>query len=166
VTPIGQGGKWDLPVPPIAVKSGFTWEVDGMLDVFCPPKKLGAGQSYLVTFLDRTGQRLNGGETYRLRVPGDVPVSQFWSATVYDDATCALIRDVARSSIDSFDIKARRNADGSTDIYFGPEAAAGMEANWIPTVAGSGWFPYFRLYGPQRPFFAKIWQLPDIEKVN
>jgi hypothetical protein len=26
-------GKWDVPVPPIAVKSDFTWEADGVLDV-------------------------------------------------------------------------------------------------------------------------------------
>jgi hypothetical protein len=48
-------GKWDIPVPPIGPKSGFTWEADGILDVdargiaffsfFCPPKKLGTGQS-------------------------------------------------------------------------------------------------------------------------
>jgi hypothetical protein len=25
--------KWDIPVPPIGVKSGFTWEADGVLDL-------------------------------------------------------------------------------------------------------------------------------------
>ena len=25
--------KWDVPVPPIAPKSGFTWEADGILDL-------------------------------------------------------------------------------------------------------------------------------------
>ena len=104
-------GKWDVPAPPIGPKSGFAWEADGILDVdargialfsfFCPPKKLGAGQFYLVTFFDGKGQRLRGGETYRLRVPGDVPVSQFWSITVYEHATCALIRNAARPSINS-----------------------------------------------------------------
>jgi hypothetical protein len=32
------------------------------------------------------------------------------------------------------------NADGSTDIYFGPEAPEVEEANWIQTVPGKGWF--------------------------
>jgi hypothetical protein len=49
---------------------------------------------------------------------------------------------------------------------FGPKAPNGMEANWVPTVDGSDWFPYFRLYGPQRPFFAKTWRLGDIEKIS
>jgi len=169
-------GKWDVPAPPIGPKSGFTWEADGILDVdargiaffsfFCPPKKLGTGQFYLVTFFDGGGQRLRGGETYRLRVPGDVPVTQFWSVTVYEHATCALIRNAARPSMDSYDTRASKNADGSMDVYFGPKALKGLEANWIPTVAGKDWFPYFRFYGPQQPLFAKSWKLPDIKKMS
>ena len=169
--------KWDVPVPPIGPKGGFTWEANGILDLdargvaffsfFCPPKKLGTGQFYLVTFFDGTGQRLRGGETYRLRVPGDVPVEQFWSVTVYGHPTCALIRNAERPSMDSYaTTKARKNADGSTDVYFGPKAPEGMETNWIPTVAGKDWFPYFRFYGPQKPLFAKTWKLPDIEKIS
>jgi hypothetical protein len=86
-------GSWDVPVPPIGPQSGFTWEADGLVDVdargiaffsfFCPPKRLGTGQFYVVTFRDGTGQRLRGGATYRLRVPADVPVHQFWSVTAY-----------------------------------------------------------------------------------
>ena len=30
------------------------------------------------------------------------------------------------------------NADGSTDVYFGPKAPAGKESNWIQTVPGKG----------------------------
>jgi hypothetical protein len=29
----------------------------------------------------------------------------------------------------------QKNPDGSVDIYFGPEAPAGKESNWIPTNA-------------------------------
>ena len=43
---------------------------------------------------------------------------------------------------------------------------AGKEANWIATVAGRDWFPYFRLYGPERAFFDKTWKLPDIERLK
>jgi hypothetical protein len=31
----------------------------------------------------------------------------------------------------------QRNADGSVDIYFGPKAPAGHEANWVPTDPGA-----------------------------
>ena len=175
-TPYWPDGKWDVAVPPIAPQSNFTWEADGILDVdargiafysfFAPPQKLGAGQFYLAAYLDKAGQRLRGGETYRLRVPGDVPVEQFWSVTIYELATCGLIRNTVRPSIDSFDMNAKRNADGSMDVYFGPRAPSGMDANWVPTVDGSDWFPYFRLYGPQERFFAKTWRLDDIEKIS
>ena len=56
------------------------------------------------------------------------------------------------------------NEDGSVDIYVGPDAPAGKESNWITTVAGKAWFPYFRLYSPKQTFLDKTWVLPDIEK--
>jgi hypothetical protein len=48
----------------------------------------------------------------------------------------------------------------------GPEAPKGKEANWIPTVPGKAWFPYFRLYSPKKAFLDRTWVLPDIEKVD
>ena len=56
------------------------------------------------------------------------------------------------------------NEDGSTDLYFGPNAPDGREQNWIPTAPGKAWFPYFRLYSPREEFLNKSWVLPDIEK--
>jgi hypothetical protein len=53
------------------------------------------------------------------------------------------------------------NADGSVDVYFGPKATAGIEKNWVQTVAGKGC-----LYGPLQPWFDKLWKLPDIEEVK
>ena len=51
------------------------------------------------------------------------------------------------------------------DLYFGPQAPQGFDKNWVPTVAGKAWFPYFRLYGPTAAHFDGKWVLPDIEKV-
>ena len=58
------------------------------------------------------------------------------------------------------------NADGSVDIYFGPQMPAGREKNWIKTVAGKGWFPILRFYGPLQPLYNKSWVLSDIERAN
>ena len=55
---------------------------------------------------------------------------------------------------------------GSVDLYFGPQAPAGKESNWIQTVPGRGWWVWFRIYGPTEPFFDKSWQLPDFEKIQ
>ena len=43
---------------------------------------------------------------------------------------------------------------------------AGFENNWIPSVPGRAWFPYFRLYGPTDAHFDRRWILPNIEKVK
>lgn len=56
------------------------------------------------------------------------------------------------------------NADGSTDIFFGPAPPAGRERNWVPTLPGRGWFPLFRLHAPKHAFFDRSWTLGDLEK--
>jgi hypothetical protein len=57
-----------------------------------------------------------------------------------------------------------KNNDGSVDIYIGPDAPKGKEANWIPTVSGKAWFAYFRFYSPTEAYFDRSWVLPDIKK--
>ena len=97
-------------------------------------------------------------------MPAHVPVRLYWSATVYDRATHGLIRELPWSSRSSNTPGLQRNADGSTEIFFGPAAPDGRQANWIPTRAGGQFEVLFRFYGPERPLFDKSWRLPDIEK--
>ena len=61
-------------------------------------KRLGAGQFYLISIRDKDGQAFDGDKTYRLRVPPNPPVNQYWSVTAYDRHTHALIRNVSRAS--------------------------------------------------------------------
>ena len=89
---------------------------------------------------DATGAPLEGQHTYRLTVPPNVPAKQDRATTVYDMDTACLIRDLPRPGLDSYDQQMQRNADGSVDVYYGPDAPAGHEANWIPTAAGKPWF--------------------------
>jgi hypothetical protein len=99
-------------------------------------------------------------------VPADAPVRQYSSATAYDRATHTLIRNMPRASVASTSTGVQKNANGSVDVYFGPKAPAGKEANWMPTVAGQKFELLFRLYGPEKPFFDKAWKLPDVERAN
>jgi hypothetical protein len=133
---------------------------------FFSPKRLGAGQFYLMTFKDKTGKPFGGGGTYRLHVSPNAPVKQYWSATVYDRATHALIRNLPSSSRSSQTPGLQTNADGSVDIYFAPKAPAGKESNWVPTSPEGQFEVLFRLYGPEKALFDKTWVLPDIERVN
>ncbi len=54
------------------------------------------------------------------------------------------------------------NDDGSVELYFGPDAPAGRESNWIQTLPDQHWFTYFRLYGPLEPYFDRSWRLDDV----
>lgn len=132
---------------------------------FFSAKHLGQGQFYLMTILDKDGNALDGGSTYKLTVPPKAPVKLYWSATAYDRATHALIRDQQWSSRASTTQGLQKNPDGSVDVYFGPKAPSGKESNWVPTKAGGRFEVLFRLYGPEKPLFDKTWVLPDIEKV-
>lgn len=130
-------------------------------------KTPGLGQAYLGTYRDKQGHAFDGAKSYRLRVPPNPPAKQFWSVTLYDVDTRAIIQNkeqIADRSSRQPDLV--RNADGSVDLYFGPEAPVGCEKNWIPTVPGKAWFAYVRLYAPLEAYFDKTWPLPDIEKVK
>jgi hypothetical protein len=111
---------------------------------------------------DSHGRPLAAGKNYRLRVPKDMPVRQFWSLIVYDTATWAFIYNpIERVGLSAYDLATMKaNADGSIDIYFGPRAPAGFESNWIPTQ-GKRPVPVMRLYGPDEAFWNKSFRLPD-----
>ncbi len=142
-----DGRQWAFPASPELSKTmatfyeGRTCTVDarGLADslAYSTLKHLGAGQFYLMAAKDKDGAGLDGGRTYRLNVPADAPVEQYWSATLYDRATHALIREVSRPSRSSQSPDLQKNADGSVDLYFGPKAPAGRDANWVPTRAGA-----------------------------
>jgi hypothetical protein len=95
-----------------------------------------------------------------------VPVRQFWAVTVYDLETAGFIRDSPRIELNSYDEHMKTNDDGSVDVYFGPNAPAGKESNWIFTAEGRPWFAAFRLYGPLKAVADKTWKLPDIESIG
>lgn len=124
------------------------------------------GQRYLEAFKDKDGNWLDGSKNYKLRVPANVPVEEFWSVTVYDNLARSMTMNKAnKAAVSSYD-KITKNADGSADLYFGPTAPAGLEANWVDTSASKGWFVWFRFYAPKEPFFNQSWQLPDFEEVK
>ena len=168
---------WTFPAPPDLVKAAQ----DGYAEADAYPiddrgmaysyayigiKRLGAGQFYLISIRDRDGQPFDGGQTYRLNVPANAPVEQYWSVTAYDRQTHALIRNMPRASRSSQIVELQKNADGSADIFFGPVAPAGKESNWVPTDPARRFELMFRLYGPEKPLFDHSWKLPDVAKVT
>nr|WP_309486581.1 DUF1254 domain-containing protein [Ancylobacter mangrovi] len=127
----------------------------------------GVGQRYIAAYKDKDGDWLTGGTIYRLHVPADPPAEGFWSVTAYAEGTRQMVvTEQGRPDISSRKEDIVANSDGSIDVYFGPKAPEGKEANWVQTNPGEGWFAYFRFYGPTEPFFDKSWGLPDFEKVR
>jgi hypothetical protein len=172
-----EGGQWLMPANPEmmeAVKADFNdperYPVDARgvtyTYAFIGIKRLGTGQFYLISISDRNGDAFDGAKIYRLNVPANPPIEQYWSLTAYDRETHALIRDMPRASRSSQIADMQKNADGSVDIYIGPSAPAGRDANWVPTDPKHPFELMFRAYAPTRAFFEKSWKLPDVEKVN
>jgi len=175
--PFYEGTHWTMPVSPDlvkAMKSGFADPDSYPIDArgltytyaFVGIKNLGAGQYYLFNIRDKDGDPFDGAKNYRLHVPANPPVKQYWSVTVYDRALHTLLRDVKRASRASNASDVQKNDDGSVDVYFGPEPPPGKESNWVPTKPGQGFEFIFRLYAPTEALFEKTWKLPDVEKVN
>jgi hypothetical protein len=128
--------------------------------------KVGVGAKYAGAYKDSNGDYLVGGHTYKLTLPANIPAKLFWSVTVYDASTAAgLNNGQDYPSIGSRDNPVQ-NADGSTDLYFGPNSPKGMEKNWVKTVPGKGWFSLIRLYGPGKSFFDRTWKPGDFEKIK
>ncbi len=133
---------------------------------FFSGKHVGEAQYYLMTTADKDEKPLEGSSNYRLNVPPNVPITQYWSMTVYNRATHAFIRDARCVGRSSQTPGLQTNADGSVDIYFGPTTPASGESNWIPTDPKGRFEVLARFYGPQKPLFDKSWRLNDIEKVS
>jgi hypothetical protein len=130
-------------------------------------KMIGVGSQYAVAFKDAQGERLDGAKTYRLHLPPNVPVKNFWSLVVYDNQTRSMLQtDQQFPSVSSQNPAVQKNADGSCDIHFGPKAPSGREGNWVQTIPGKGWNIIIRLYGPLEPWFDKTWRPGEIEEVK
>ena len=127
-------------------------------------KLIGKGSQYAWGYLDKEGNYLDGGKTYKLNLPKDAPAKQFMSVVLYDPQTRSQLQtDQPFPSKNNKKDKMATNKDGSIDLYFGPKAPKGKKANWIQTVPKKGFFAILRLYSPTEPWFDKTWRPGEIE---
>ena len=169
--------RWTAPAPPDLIKaaqSSYADPDDYPIDArglaysyaYIGIKRLGAGQMYLISIRDKDGDAFDGAKNYCLTVPPNAPVEQYWSVTAYDRERHTLIRGMSRASRSSQIPEMQKNANGSIDIYIGPKAPAGKEANWLPTDPARKFELMFRAYAPTKALFEKTWVLPDVEKAK
>jgi hypothetical protein len=171
-----EGKKWSVLMPPGAIATDFSYEFPSWFDysargslyyaVITSVKNYGSATFYMDIAETPDGQWLDGSKNYKLNVPANVPVDDFWAVTVYDLETASYLRDQPKSSVDSNQAELKKNSDGSVDVYFGLKAPKGKEGNWIPTTEGRRFFLLFRCYGPRKAVKDGSWELNDIERVD
>ncbi|MDG1731927.1 MAG: DUF1254 domain-containing protein [Thalassotalea sp.] len=124
----------------------------------------GKGSDYAFVFVDKEGERFDGGQTYKLTLPANIPVANFWSIIVYDAQTRSYLpTSQSGAMLSSVFDGLKANADGSTDIYFGPKAPKGHESNWLETLPNKSWFICLRMYGPTEAWLNATWRPSEIE---
>ncbi len=127
----------------------------------------GAGSDYALGFLDADKKAFDGSKTYKLHLPPNVPVNNFWAVTIYNTQTRSMLQTSQPfPTVGSQSKGFQKNADGSYDVYFAPKAPAGKQDNWLATVPGKSWFTILRMYGPLEPWINKSWRPGEIELVK
>jgi hypothetical protein len=127
----------------------------------------GAGSDYALAYLDAQKKAFDGSKTYKLHLPSNVPINNFWAITLYDTQTRSLLKtNQPFPTVGSQNKGMKKNSDGSYDIYFAPKAPKGKEGNWLQTVPGKSWFTILRMYGPLQPWIDKTWRPSEIELIK
>jgi hypothetical protein len=171
-----DGTKWSLLVPDGARETDWTYEFPSYYDylargpvyyaIITSVKNYGTATFYLDCAETLDGQWLDGSKNYKLVMPPNVPVRNFWAITTYDLQTASYLRDIEPSSIDSTMKNVKKNSDGSVDIYFGPKSPKGKESNWLPTDPKRRFFLLARFYGPEPALFDGTFELNNIELIK
>ena len=169
----GEETRWTQPVANSMIGTMMTYEDENKVYIddraftyytyIAPPVKLGSATAYLMVTRDEAGAPLEGSRSYKLTVPANVPVEQFWSILVYDVATASYIRGADPIGLASTESPPPLvNDDGSVDVYFGPEVL-NDGVNYLPTGGAENYFLLFRFYGPTEAFGSNAWKLNDLE---
>lgn len=127
----------------------------------------GKGSDYALAMLDSEGQVLDGSKIYKLHIPPNPPVKDFWAVTMYDTQTRSQLQtDQQFPTLGSQTKGFKKNADGSYDIYFSPTPPKGWESNWLQTIPGKSWWIALRIYAPLQPWIDQTWRPGEIELVE
>ena len=171
-----EGKKWSSLTPAGDIETDWSYEYPSYFDyhargalyyaIITSVKNYGSATFYLDLAETSDGKWLEGNKNYKLLMPANVPVRNFWAITTYDLETASYIRNMEKSSVDNTQKQLQINKDGSVDIYFGPKPPKGKESNWLPTDPKRRFFLLARFYGPEAALFDGSFELNDIEKID
>lgn len=106
---------------------------------------------YASTSVDSAGQQLQGGRTYSISVPADLPVRAFWSITVYDNRGNLLPGPARGLSVSG--------TGRATRITVSPEKVPGP---WLRAPVDGGFRLLMRLYWPEQSVLDNRWEYPVV----
>jgi len=142
----------------------FHYSYTAVTPAMATPRE-GKGSDYAIAFKDANHEAFDGSKTYKIHIPANVPVADFWALTLYDTQTRSQLQtDQPFPTIGSQDKGFTQNKDGSYDVYFGPVRPEGK--NWLQTIPGKSWFVILRMYGPLKPWIEKTWRPSEVELVK
>lgn len=171
-----DGSRWDIDTtsPPDQRREHYD-ALDGRASWFYEAvtnnkamhgMETGKGQVYLTSYKDKGGDWLDGARNYTLHIPPKAPAELFWSLTLYEVDGRDIIHNKQKVTDRSSRMDLLTNANGSVDLYFGPDEPEGKKQNWIPTEPGRAFFAMLRFYSPGKALLDRSWILPDIEKAK
>ncbi len=109
---------------------------------------------YASTTLDADGQKLVGGRTYTIDMPADVPVSAFWSVTVYDERG-----NLLRGSDEGLTVSGTADS-GAQRIVVAPDRPA--KGAWLRAPDAGHYRLLMRLYWPGQAVLDEQWEYPPV----
>lgn len=128
---------------------------------------IGAGSKYPVTMRDADGNLLDGANTYKLRMPPNIPARLYWAVTLYNatDGTMPETEQLLPSRNQYDNVKT--DEDGSIVLWFGPKKPKGVDdKNFIQSIPGRAQMIAVRLYGTGPEFYDQTWRPDDAIKVK
>jgi hypothetical protein len=123
--------------------------------------------AYYRTAVDGDGNKLDGGNVYKMTFPKDqLPDSlarYFWSVTAVDSVNYQVMDNPMKRYMLDNQPKMRLNKDGSLTMVFAPKRPSGTpRANWLPTPEGENYTLTFRFYGPAQVITAGEFSPPPL----
>ena len=141
-------------VPDFKKAFGTKAEVDPIRHLIGTAAAWGGNPDKDATYLNITPAKNDGTTVYKLNVR-DVPVSGFWSVSVYNAEGY-----YEKNPYDAYtlnNLTAKRSDDGSIAIQFG--GCDGKVPNCLPVV--KGWNYTVRLYRPRAEILSGKWKFPE-----
>ncbi len=121
---------------------------------------------YALAFTDQHKQPLIGTNNYRIHFTQLFPVNAFWSITMYDNRTHALVPNPLERYALGDRSPLTYNSDGSLEIYIQHDKPNSKHiANWLPAPI-CGFYLVLRFYLPKEALLKNEYHYPLIEKYD